>query len=207
MSNMFKTNSRFSGLFEDTPIYREKNDKRVNEERINSFKERRHDNGSRELNEKNNTDLNIENFPELTCNIKKNNINLNQTYIEKLKSIRKENDTNYDPDLANLKPGHILFKKDKNTGKIIILDKSKAKKERNLTDKELIENAINSFSKLYEKRTQEFIHLNGYDTWEYMFKFPDWRERELELDDDPDDVSDVSDDEYGDEDDYDTIDY
>ena len=49
--------------------------------------------------------------------------------------------------------------------------------------------------KLHEKRTNDYINEYGYDTWEKMFKRPNWREEELE---------DLSDSESEDDDDEDS---
>jgi hypothetical protein len=53
-------------------------------------------------------------------------------------------------------------------------------------EEEISINVLNALVELHERRTQEYIEFNGYDTWEKMFKFPGWREREAELEDDSD---------------------
>lgn len=134
--------------------------------------------------------LNNLNFPELVNIPKKevidNNVdNTKMNYIEKLK---KDNfvENFIDPDLENLKPGWVLFKRDPLTRQIIIKNHPKTfieekQKESKKTDQEIMTDIIIHLSKLYEKRTEEYIENYGYDEWERMFKFPDWKEREAWL--------------------------
>ena len=57
---------------------------------------------------------------------------------------------------------------------------------------------------LHERRTREFIELNGYDVWERMFKCRDWREWEARFEDESDeDCDDDCDDDFDDEDEED----
>ena len=50
------------------------------------------------------------------------------------------------------------------------------------------------------KRTQEYIENYGYDEWERMFKFPDWREREAYLEEMEEMENQTDESEYEDED-------
>lgn len=138
--------------------------------------------------------LKIENFPELV-NVKKEvDEPIEQNYIEKLKKVDEVKvDKDADPDLENLKPGWTLIKKDKLTGKIITKSKFQINKEPQIEENVEI-NILNALVELHQRRTEEYIELYGYDTWEKMFKCPNWREWEAEFEDD-------SDEEY--EDDYD----
>lgn len=134
--------------------------------------------------------LKIENFPELTPTLKKEVIEntIKISYIEKLK---KEEDDNQlrdyeDSYLKNLKPGWLLLKRDPITRKTIFKYHPETplgikEKEKQKTDQEIMTEICSALAKLYEKRTQEYIELYGYDTWEKMFKFPDWKEREAYL--------------------------
>ena len=132
--------------------------------------------------------LKIENFPELVDIPKKeiteNNVeNTKISYIEKLK--KDDIVENYsDPDLENLKPGWVLLKRDPITRQTIFKCHHKTfieEKETKKTDQEIMTDIIKALSELHEKRTQEYIENYGYDEWERMFKFPDWREREAWL--------------------------
>lgn len=227
MNNIFKSNSRFSALIDDTPQQKneskkDKEQKRkpdINvenkEERFNSFKSERHirnESNFRGFNEKGREryrlereeeikamkeleerekerikqeSLKIENFPELVDVQKKENTE-NTTkisYIEKLKTDDfVENYT--DPDLENLKPGWVLLKRDHITRQTIFKSHPKTlieEKEPEKTDQEIMMNILKALSELHEKRTQEYIENYGYDEWERMFKFPDWREHEAWL--------------------------
>jgi hypothetical protein len=127
--------------------------------------------------------LTIDNFPEFISHKNENNNNKiydeTETYIEKLKRIEEQENTNIDPDLEKVKNGWILMKKDKLTGKTIIQGEKSMKPE-----KEFKENIINNLIELHERRTQEYIDLNGYDTWEHMYKFKNWKEWEESEDED-----------------------
>jgi hypothetical protein len=149
--------------------------------------------------------LTPDNFPELVVNNKENKVSEEKNYLEKLKKVHETEDknTDIDPDLKNILPGFILIKKDKSTNKIVIKEKipkikipelKLPEQEENKEDEEIDINIINSLVELHERITKEFIELNGYDTWEKMFKFPDWREREREAE-----LEDYSDEEYTDE--------
>jgi len=135
--------------------------------------------------------LTPDNFPDLCLNKKeKTPILQERKYLEQLKKVDvKYEDKDIDPDLKNLKPGWLLIKKDKLTNKIIMKEKVSNNKTPEIleeNEQEIAINIINALAELYERRTKEYIELNGYDTWEKMFKFRDWREREAELEDDSD---------------------
>ena len=91
---------------------------------------------------------------------------------------------NTDKDLENLKPGWVLLKRDSVTGITIIKTHPKTYIEENKVEKsehEIGMDIINALVEVHEKRTNEYIDNYGYDEWERMFKFPDWREREAYL--------------------------
>jgi hypothetical protein len=135
--------------------------------------------------------LKIENFPDLVVQDKKYMQKEEQSmnFIETIKKGEKVVDPkNIDPDLVNLKEGWVLYKRDPITRKTIIKrhpsDIRKEVEESQHSaelEKENIKEIFRALSELHERRTNEFIELYGYDTWEKMFKFPDWREREAEL--------------------------
>lgn len=130
------------------------------------------------------------NFPELVFN-KKQSIKIPEkpNYLEKLKKTNNSKNKNncIDLDLQNLSPGWILIRKDKRTNKII--KAVNVKKQEILKEENTAASVINLLVELYEKRTQEYIDLNGYDTWERMFKFSNWREVEAEMEEDSDNES------------------
>lgn len=139
--------------------------------------------------------LQIENFPELVQQKPNIVINVGQNYMEKLKKfeIIQDENANIDPDLKKLKPGWIILKKDALTNKTIVKGKTDIIKNPLISEQQIASNVFYTLGKLHEKRTQEYIELNGYDVWERLFKTPNWREWEAEYDDISDD-SDESDD-------------
>ena len=60
---------------------------------------------------------------------------------------------------------------------------------------------INALANLHQRRTDEYIELYGYDEWERVFKFPDWREREVYLEA-MDELANMPDEEESEEEDY-----
>ncbi len=225
MSNIFKTNSRFAALSDDIPAKKDtKKPNNVNkevtelkEEKNNSFKsenntfkndgfrERRYNNQRQRLEaeekakkaeEELKKSFTIDNYPELVSNNKETVVvNQEQTYIEKLKKVNEVKNENKD-DEPELKEGWISIKRDKSTNKIVIKSKTIPIEKPQILEEEIAINVLNALVGLHERRTEEYIELYGYDAWEKTFKFPDWREREAELEDDD------SDEEY-DDDDYD----
>jgi hypothetical protein len=149
--------------------------------------------------------LKIENFPELVT-IKKETKNTDDlNYIEKLKIFDEEivEEKISDPDLENLKPGWIVFKNDKLTKKTIMKYYSNGLEKDKISDNIDI-NSLNQLVLLNEKRNLDYIELYGYDTWEKMFKCPNWREWELEFEDNSDlEDDDEEDYEQEEEEDYD----
>jgi hypothetical protein len=127
--------------------------------------------------------LNIENFPDLVMSEPKNeSIENFKSYIETLKK-EEIDEKHIDPDLENLKPGCVLLKRDPLTGRTITKQHPETieKKAVEKSENEIAIDVFNALVKLHQKRTEEYIENYGYDEWERMFKFPDWRERELYL--------------------------
>ena len=132
--------------------------------------------------------LAIENFPSLsiinTKKIVENKISYIDNIKESLTKLQNSNKSeNIDPDLVNLKPGHILLKLDPKSNQII--KKEHTKKSIIEEDLKLIElqncrNILYRLVDLHEKRTEKYIDTYGYDTWEKMFKIPNWQQKQLE---------------------------
>lgn len=231
MSNIFKSNSRFSALVEDKKVSDKKvSDKKVSkenekeketakvenkEERFNAFKsdkpfERRgsqfrpYDERERERHrlereaeikaqkefeerEKERLkqeSLSTNNFPELTiANKKENNVDKKLNFLDTLKKEEEVKKNDEDPDLVDLKPGWLLMKKDRETGNTVMKygPGTTFYKQPKKTEHEIGLDILNALIELHERRTNEYIDLYGYETWEKMFKFPDWREREAYL--------------------------
>ncbi len=145
--------------------------------------------------------LKIENFPELVLNKKEDNFIESQNYLEKLKIINTYTDKDKDEGSDYSKPGWILIKKDKLTGKIIKKGEPTIMKESETSDEDKLMKIIDSLCDLHKRRTEEYIELNGYDNWEKMFKVQDWREWEAEYEYDSEYDSEYNS-EYDDEDEY-----
>ncbi len=140
--------------------------------------------------------MNTNNFPGLLVNSNQDIIiNKCESYIEKLKH-KDIAVNNIDSDLADLKPGWVLLKRNNLTGKSIIkkhLPKNIVEKHIEIEeyvgeDAEDAEDAedepldlSDSLIKLHEKRRNEYIDNYGYEEWERMFKFPNWIEEEAYL--------------------------
>ena len=214
MSNIFKSNSRFSVLVDDIPPQNNnsKKDKEEKNVRFNSFKSEREspfiNNREQEQREKERIkqeSLKIENFPDLLVVSNKKEFMEDIKKVSYIEKLQKEDDIkNYiDTDLENLKPGWILLKSDPLTRRTIIKHHPEIniieKTEKEKTEKEIAINVLNVLVDIHERRTREYIEKFGYDEWERMFKFPDWREREAYLEQMENETNDSEYDEYEDE--------
>jgi hypothetical protein len=150
--------------------YEDENEKKLREEKIKLENEKLKEAHVKEV-------LSPENFPSL---IETPQLADNKKYIsfaDKLKSeIPKEKDKKeIDPDFENLKPGWALSKKDTKTGKIITMYKeSLIHPPIEKTEQEIGLNILDALVKLYERQTEEYIAMWGYDTWEKLYRFPNY---------------------------------
>jgi len=191
--NSFK-NSGNSG-FRDRRRYDDRDTQRYREQREAEEKTRR-EFEEKEKERLKQESLKIENFPDLVIKTKKELQQPSMNFVEIIKK-EEEKDSNLtdkDNDLENLKEGWILFKHDPITRKSItkrhpndILREIEEKQNSVKSQQEIINENMNeiikALSELHERRTNEYIELYGYDTWEKMFKFPGWQEWEAEFDD------------------------
>jgi len=123
--------------------------------------------------------LAMESFPELIINQNEKQEVSRMNYLNKLKNIEKESvkskKTDIDLEYENLKPGWAIAKKDAITGKIITKYKPSLKPPpREKTQQEIGLDIINALVELHEKRREEYINMWGYDTWEKMYRFPNY---------------------------------
>ena len=130
--------------------------------------------------------LAIENFPSLSVINSKKTLENKISYVdnvkESLNKIQNSNKSeNIDPDLVNLNAGYILLKLDPKSNQIIRKEHTKKPiiKEE-LTESQSFRNILNKLADLHEKRTEEYIDTYGYDTWEKMFKIPNWQQKIIE---------------------------
>jgi len=203
--NSFKSSEKKERSFKP---YDEKERERHRVERETEFQRQK------ELEKKAKEQLNLEslsinNFPEL-ISVSKRETNKSQhvSYIDVLKKEEEIDNSLIDPDLVNLQSGWLLIKKDIQTGNTIMKygPGTVLYEEPKTIENEIgLHDIHQAIVDLYEKRTDEFIELNGYDTWEKMFKYPNWQEREAYLDE-IEEFEDTSDDEndenYENDDDY-----
>ena len=117
-----------------------------------------------------------ESFPALVKTKTPTNITNSISFLDKLQTVAKDNTNDeIDLDYENLKPGWMLIKHDISTGETIIKSKHiplETSKPVVKTENEIIFEGIDALVKLNQKRTDEYIDLYGYDTWEKMFIFP-----------------------------------
>lgn len=195
MNNFFKKNDRFDYLI-DNSLQKQNNytnntmntvNHRTKDRNRYSDYEQKYTNTTQikeqALLKKIQNDLDINNFPDLICKSnnnhheKSNNIN----FVDKVKTT-KTNDIKKN-ELSDLPPGWILIKKDPITFKTVFLCNEKNCAKNQKQDK--ID--LNPLIKLHEKRTKDYINLYGYDTWEKMFKSPNWIEEQEYYDNNDDD--------------------
>ena len=194
MDNIFKNNSRFSVLFDDTinkPKQNKKEDfKKENGailEKQNTFKTNNRIKISSNYTTKKDFCVEENNFPSLNGKIDDeiikvdldSNINHENSYLTKIKEcpiiIEKP------PELSDqVKPGWLLLKKNNNDNSIIRIYKTKSEvitnnkkidKQLDLEPKEVDCVAVGkALVDLYEKRKQFYIMTWGEDEYERMFK-------------------------------------
>jgi hypothetical protein len=204
--NSFKNNGFRDRRYDERDSQKYKEQREAREKARLEFEEKEKERTQQEM-------LKIENFPDLIC--EKKQIKQSEpamSFIEKIKTndqITKTNNKVIDPDLQNLKEGVILLKYDRKTGKTITKKHPNDEEKERLNlkkleeeEKEIPKRVAKRLADLYEKRTNYYIELYGYDTWEKMFKFPGWREWEAELNDNDSDEEDNDSNEYDESDNY-----
>ena len=118
-----------------------------------------------------------ESFPEFIKSKIPTNISNSISFLDKLnkKTEAEKEDTIIDLEYENLKPGWILIKHDISTGETTIKSKhiplEQPSSPIEKTNNEIAFEAINALVNLHHKRTDEYIDLYGYETWEKMFLF------------------------------------
>jgi hypothetical protein len=191
--NSFKSNNN---SFKNDGFRERRQNRYLNEEEVQKVREEyilrdnaRKEAEKQEAERQKQKSLTIDNFPELVSNNKEIRVIQKQNYLEKLKKINdvKYENKDVDQDLKKLRPGWALIYKDNLTGKTEIkYGEQNVKEESKISEEEIAINVINALSELHERRTNEYIELNDYDTWERMFKNSDWREREEDSEDNSD---------------------
>lgn len=173
MSNRFKTNSRFASLIEEN----EKDNLLKNENRYNRRQNNDQVKKYREIeektfkglveNEKKITPLiSINDFPEL---ISINNKKTSSNQMNFLNLIKKSETKCKEKKIINeIKLDKIL----KSESALVKNDLKFTYREEEI--KEIAYEVFKKLEELYEKRTNEYIELWGYDEWERMFMFSNY---------------------------------
>jgi len=183
-NNIFKrghaTDNRYNSFSNFRPRSFDNKNKELNEKKEKEEKIRR----EKEAEEEKQKVLAPENFPDIIINNTNNTNTANNdkkicmNFSEKLKSTKKENETKIkevDLDYENLKPGWALTKRDPLTKKLTTIYKeSLTPKPREKTQQEIGIDIINALVELHNKRTEEYIEMWGYETWEKMYRFPNY---------------------------------
>jgi hypothetical protein len=224
MSNIFKSNSRFAALAEETNVnnvFNKKNKNRrskqqdVSETKNNETKKEgnrftsegfnsfnSYDSRprrpvisefesikSKELREQKENDrqnelkkikdkekeklLANENFPDFVNN-NKNTENktpvFKMGFMDKVKTIKKVATVN--EKIRHIKPGWVVITRDPITRNIITTSNPISSNVDYNDDNET--NVLHALVALHKKRSKEYIELWGYDTWEKMFRFPNY---------------------------------
>jgi hypothetical protein len=113
-----------------------------------------------------------------TNNNDTNNTNNNNTsFLAKL-TTSIEDDKNNESKPEEIKPGWTTISRDPLTGKAKIQHGISIYKKREKTEQEIAYDMLNALCDLHERRTEEYIDLYGYETWEKIFKSPNWEEEE-----------------------------
>lgn len=158
--------------------------------------------------------LSIDNFPTLGKKDNKNTKEItSNSFLAKLKNSiendKKQNEIKIKENIRKPKPGWATISRDPLTGRSKLeYGEPPIPKKPEKTENELAYDVLCALCDLHERRTQDFINLYGYDTWEKTFKSPNWEEEEayLERMDDEYEAQMASDDDddYNEEDEYTT---
>jgi len=182
MSNIFKTNNRFSCLIDNNyETINHRNNKVYKKDNFNrergdhNFNRNNHSNKDTSKNEFKKAELHeltVENFPSLTTTTQtdKNTINTNTSYIDKLKIEQIPNKD--DDDEKYIQPGWIVIEKNKNNKTVFTRNKQdehkdKHKKEEEYVCNQIIDNLIYNHNKFVDN----YIESWGEDEYETMFLF------------------------------------
>jgi len=171
--NFFKNDSSRRGNRYDT---KESKEKREQFEKMRKEKEEK---AKEEQNQKN---LSADNFPTLHgINVKTEKIiGKKESYVEKINKISIKESTEVD----HIKPGWVEVKRDpENPRKLIYtyglgseseLESENSSHSKESSKKKLEPQVLDALVQLHNKRTQEYIDMWGYDTWEKLYRFPNY---------------------------------
>jgi len=175
-SNSFKRDYQRRDFKYESYVEREERIKRENLKKEEENKKKREEEAKKNLAE--------ENFPEFISKASPNNNNNKNkntiSYSEKAAKINQKDEKEKLPVKENnIKPGWVEIKRDManpRNRKLIytygpgVSEEVLNEEPDNNSDYPVLEALVN----LYNKRTKEYIETYGYDTWEKMFRFPNY---------------------------------
>ena len=155
-----------------------KYDTKESKEKREQFEKMRKEKEEKAKEEQNKKKLSSDNFPTLHGSNVKNTetIGKKESYVEKINkiSIKEPIDVEY------IKPGWVEVKRDpENPRKLIYTYGSHIEFEnsshlKESSKKKLEPQVLDALVQLHNKRTQEYIDMWGYDTWEKLYRFPNY---------------------------------
>jgi hypothetical protein len=171
--NFFKNDSSRRGNRYETKESKEKREQ---------FEKMRKEKEEKAKEEKNQKNLSADNFPNLHgSNVKtEKTIGKKESYVEKINKISIKEPTEVD----HIKPGWVEVKRDhENPRKLIYtyglglglgLESENSSHSKESSKKKLEPQVLDALVLLHNKRTQEYIDMWGYDTWEKLYRFPNY---------------------------------
>jgi len=187
MSNLFKTNNRFSCLIDNN--YEKQNYKNTNTRDKNryskdtNYSSKDTNYSSKDTKDKNNLfnkaelhEFTIDNFPSLTSQLPptEENIPIENSYLDKLKIQQIANE---DDKQDYVQPGWIVIEKNKQNKTVFTrnkLDEVKDKCKKEINDTILCNQIVDNLIYNHNKFVDNYIELWGEDEYEKMFIFPNY---------------------------------
>jgi hypothetical protein len=153
-------------------------DTKESKEKREQFEKMRKEKEEKAKEEQNQKKLSADNFPTLHgSNVKiTETIGKKESYVEKINKISIKEPS----DVEHIKPGWVEVKRDpENPRKLIYtygleLETEKYSHSKESSKKKLEPQVLDALVELHNKRTQEYIDMWGYDTWEKLYRFPNY---------------------------------
>ena len=155
-------------------------DTKESKEKREQFEKMRKEKEEKAKEEQNQKKLSADNFPTLHgSNVKiTETIGKKESYVEKINKISIKEPS----DVEHIKPGWVEVKRDpENPRKLIYtygleleLETDNYSHSKESSKKKLEPQVLDALVELHNKRTQEYIDMWGYDTWEKLYRFPNY---------------------------------
>ena len=149
-------------------------------EKREQFEKMRKEKEEKAKEEQNKKNLSADNFPTLhggVISVKNTEtIGKKESYVEKINKISIKEPTEVD----HIKPGWVEVKRDpENPRKLIYtygshMESENSSHSKESSKKKLEPQVLDALVHLHNKRTQEYIDMWGYDTWEKLYRFPNY---------------------------------